>query len=101
MQLSPSFLSMKLILLPLLLLALLFEISFSFLEDKLVPGKSVELEVVGFTWFIGVDVVFVVFDFLVPVIIKLSFFLVTTFETFIFISHITFVSINEKNLIKT
>ena len=57
---------MESILLSLLLLALLFEISFSFLEDKLLPGKSVELEVVGLTSFIiGVEVVVVVFDFLV------------------------------------
>ena len=66
MQLPPSFLSMESTLLSLLLLALLFEISFKFLEDKLVPGKSVELEVVGLTWFfIGVEVMVVVFDFLV------------------------------------
>ena len=66
MQLPPSFLSMESTLLSSLLLALLFEIGFSFLEDKLVPGKSVELEVVGLTWFfIGVEVMVVVFDFLV------------------------------------
>ena len=75
MQLPPSFLSMESTLLSLLLLALLFEISFSFLEDKLVPGKSVELEVVGLTCFIiGVEVVVAVFDFLVSCYHKIFFF---------------------------
>ena len=49
--------------------------SFSFLEDELVPGKSVELEVVGLTCFIiGVEVVVVVFDFLVSCYHKIFFF---------------------------